>query len=934
MKRIVPLFLCLLLISGLAGCGGGRTQEQPTPQVSVTVSPATATLIAQQSHQFTATVSNATNTAVSWSVSGTGCTGAACGTIDSTGLYKAPDLVPSNLTVTVTATSTADATKSGRASVNHLAVSITLSPTTSLTMISTETKQFTATVLNAPAGNAGVNWQAVGEGTIDDTGLYTAPDLVTADTTVTINVTSKFDNSKLASATISLKAPVITIVPGDLALELGGAHMQYTATVTNVPQNHNGVFWILSGPGTLTQGGLYTTPELVSDATTATIEARSAFDPNKTASAVVTLYPVSIAVSPKQATLYPKQTKQFTATVAHHVNTNVTWTATGASCVGAACGTIDANGLYTAPGAISEELQVTVTATSVADPNRSDTAIVTLEPIEVTVSPSTATVKIGATQQFTVTVQGGDNSKVDWTLSGTGCSGATCGTIDSTGLYTSPAELPSPPTVTVTATSQADPSRSDTAVITLVLDPNIKLKGQYAFVFTGWDPNGKAFGAIGSFISDGDGHITGLVDMNGASTSLRHINQSITGTYQVNAGDNRGQMTVNISTSALTVRFALDSTGSRGHILLFENTGMYGSGIFKRQTTADFSLANLTGDYVLGMTGQSYMGDERNALLGRFHTNGAGAISDTSLDFANTGESSMNFTFQGSLVFNAQTGMAYGRGTMPVTSMAGNASFSFYLVDSTEAYMIRTDPVSEEANILVGGMLKQVGGPYSAAYLNGKSVFYMSGLLNQTVDKAMVTIGQFNLTNGAGTSYYTRNWGGGLFTGSSAIQFDVASNGRATWTWTALGSPYILYLVGPNCGFILQYSDPGSSVNFGFFEPQSAGPFDNASLNGEFFGGAIAPATNAVDYGEGLQIYKGDGTWTGTGDVAGPSGFYPDQSVAGTYIITDSNIGSGAWVGTYPGTYHKTFYIINPHRLVFVPMEASNIQPAAEIFEK
>jgi hypothetical protein len=52
--------------------------------------------------------------------------------------------------------------------------------------------------------------------------------------------------------------------------------------------------------------------------------------------------------------------------------------------------------------------------------------------------------------------------------SGTGCSGATCGTISSDGLYTAPAAVPSSALVTITATSESDPTKSASANVTIV----------------------------------------------------------------------------------------------------------------------------------------------------------------------------------------------------------------------------------------------------------------------------------------------------------------------------------------------------------------------------------------------------------------------------------------------------------------------------------
>ena len=66
----------------------------------------------EQQQQFSATVSNSTSQTVTWAVTG----GSANGTIDQTGLYKAPASLPSPASVTITATSTA-ATSPGSATV-------------------------------------------------------------------------------------------------------------------------------------------------------------------------------------------------------------------------------------------------------------------------------------------------------------------------------------------------------------------------------------------------------------------------------------------------------------------------------------------------------------------------------------------------------------------------------------------------------------------------------------------------------------------------------------------------------------------------------------------------------------------------------------------------------------------------------------------------
>ena len=173
-------------------------------QVAVTVSPSTALLNAGQTRQFTATVVNASNTSVTWSIS------PAIGTISSSGLYTAPGTIGSQQNVVVTATSQADSTKSASAMVTLLpAIAVSVSPS-SFTLNAGQQQTFTATVTNT--SNTAVTWSIdpAGIGAVDASGNYTAPATITVPQTVTITATSQADTSKSASATISLTPPCVT----------------------------------------------------------------------------------------------------------------------------------------------------------------------------------------------------------------------------------------------------------------------------------------------------------------------------------------------------------------------------------------------------------------------------------------------------------------------------------------------------------------------------------------------------------------------------------------------------------------------------------------------------------------------------------------------------------------------------------------------------
>jgi hypothetical protein len=126
----------------------------------------------------------------------------------------------------------------------------------------------------------------------------------------------------------------------------------------------------------------------------------------------------------------------------------------------------------------------------------------------VTVSPATANVAEGSILQFSDTVINSSNTAVTWAVNGIAGGNATAGTISSTGLYTAPAIIPSPPSVTVTATLQANTGVSGNAVVTItaVTFNNASLKGNYIFSLTGIDANGFTFCVVGAVTADGNGN--------------------------------------------------------------------------------------------------------------------------------------------------------------------------------------------------------------------------------------------------------------------------------------------------------------------------------------------------------------------------------------------------------------------------------------------
>lgn len=120
---LISLPFCLLAFVGCGGGGGnnGGPPPNPTPQnVAVTVTPPagfTGFIGVTQTIQFTATVTGTTNTSVTWAVNTVPGGNSSVGTVNSSGLYLAPNQVPNPQKVTITATSQADTTKSASTAV-------------------------------------------------------------------------------------------------------------------------------------------------------------------------------------------------------------------------------------------------------------------------------------------------------------------------------------------------------------------------------------------------------------------------------------------------------------------------------------------------------------------------------------------------------------------------------------------------------------------------------------------------------------------------------------------------------------------------------------------------------------------------------------------------------------------------------------------------
>jgi TonB family protein len=92
---------------------------------------------------------------------------------------------------------------------------------------------------------------------------------------------------------------------------------------------------------------------------------------------------------------------------------------------------------------------------------------------KINISPSVnVQVPVGKTQQFSASGKDITNSAVKWSLFGAACSKSECGTISETGLYTAPAEVPNPPTVTIQAVKANGAWASGGVRLTIIEEPS------------------------------------------------------------------------------------------------------------------------------------------------------------------------------------------------------------------------------------------------------------------------------------------------------------------------------------------------------------------------------------------------------------------------------------------------------------------------------
>ena len=262
----------------------------------------------------------------------------------------------------------------------------------------------------------------------------------------------------------------LTVTPSGASIP-GVAQLQFT--VKTGDGSKPAVNWLINGIaggnaifGTIDANGMYAAPEFPPTSNSITISAVETSDTRKLGNASATLNnpvpqltsvaPLSIAQGPFMITL---NGLHFAQGAVAYMGTTALTTAYVSSTQLTAAGT-----------ATSAQTGTQTITVHNPDPGASISAgvnIVVQGGVAVMVKPATAIVRTGNQQVFTATVTGALNLGVTWTVNGVAAGNSTIGTIAANGTYTAPLTLPTPNTVTVTATSVEDPTRSGSATVTL-----------------------------------------------------------------------------------------------------------------------------------------------------------------------------------------------------------------------------------------------------------------------------------------------------------------------------------------------------------------------------------------------------------------------------------------------------------------------------------
>ena len=468
LRQAALLVAAVLLTTSFWSCSKDEEPvPEPTPPVvsvtSVTLNKTSTSIQVGGTETLTATVSpkDAANKKVTWKSSN-----AAIASVDANG--KVTGVKAGEATITVT-TEDGGKTATCKVTVSDKEIKVTgvklNKSETSLLVGGNET--LTATVLPEDATNQNVTWKSDKPeiATVDANGKVTAVKVGEATITVTTEDGGKTATCKVTVSETSVAVTGVTLNKTALTLNIGASET-LSATVAPADATNKKVTWKSSDAAvaTVDTNGKVTAVKAGEATITVTTE-----DGGKTATCKVTVKPNLVSeITLAALAIYVGESKAVTATVKPDDATNkeLTWKSSDESIA-----TVDATGKVT--GVKIGTTTITATARDGSGVSGSCTVTVLSHVKKVTVTPANLTLGKNKSYTLTATVdaQPGTDTGVTWTSSDT-----TIATVDATGKVTATDKVG---TVTITATSKADPAKKGTCTIKVSGDQTDIGYGEY-----------------------------------------------------------------------------------------------------------------------------------------------------------------------------------------------------------------------------------------------------------------------------------------------------------------------------------------------------------------------------------------------------------------------------------------------------------------------
>jgi hypothetical protein len=220
------------------------------------------------------------------------------------------------------------------------------------------------------------------------------------------------------------------------------------------------------------------------------------------------------------------------------------------------------------------------------------------------------------------------------------------------------------------------------------------LSDSVVFETSGVGPSGAFLADVGTFTTDGNGNITagsGLLDQNdGGTVSSVSSSASFGGTYTI---DLSGRGTITIPNHSYVMYMI-----SVGHAVVQETTAStVAHGLLTQPQGGPFTTSFLSGSYALSLAGTNAAGASAKTedLVGQLTSDGSGKLTAGSFDIDNFGATQTGAAEVGTYLPVSMT----LRATMSLTT--GN--FVLYLVSPTQIFALGTNTTS----VAIGSLYKQ-----------------------------------------------------------------------------------------------------------------------------------------------------------------------------------------------------------------------------------